>query len=280
MKIIDTKQARNILVTILVVYGFLVAAMWAIQDRLVYPGVYAALPSWVDAARPSSVARITIPVGGRTDLAGLYRSPDSGMPTVIVFHGNAGYPEDYGFLYKSWSQRGYGIVATAYRGFPRSTGSVDAERILADSLSVYDWTRRRHPSSPIVVFGQSLGTSPAIHVAANRDVSAVVLVSPFESLLAIATARFPFLPVAAALRSPFRSDLDMPAVTAPVAIFHGDLDEVVPISSAKALASRAPSQPLFLTVEGAGHVEGLFGGNMVRAINSFIAGKAIAGVAN
>ncbi|MBY3151327.1 alpha/beta hydrolase [Rhizobium laguerreae] len=265
------RTVRNFAVTFAILYAGCFAALWALQDRFIYPGVYESVPGWVGMASPVSVQRVTVPVDKYTDLAALYRRPGPGKPTIIVFHGNAGYPEEYGFLYKAWAASGYGIVAPVYRGYPRSSGVASADAILGDALAIYDWSARRHPASPVIVFGQSLGTAPAIHVAANRAVNGTILVSPFKSMLSIVSDRLPQFPVSLALRSPLRSDLDMPRVKSPVIIFHGDRDDVVPPASGKALAALAPSAPRFVVVKNAGHIDGLFGGVMVVAINRFIA---------
>ncbi len=267
----NARTLRNFAITLLLVYSGYVGILWAVQDRFIYPGVYQSVPPWVEMSRPVSVERVTVPVDTGIDLAVLYRRPDPGKPIVLVFHGNAGYPEDYGFLYKSWARSGYGIVAPAYRGFPRSTGSVSADGILHDALAIYDWSARRHPASQMIVFGQSLGTASAVHVAANRQVTATVLVSPFKSMLSVVSDKMPFIPVSLALRSPLRNDLEMGNVTSPVIIFHGDRDDLVPLSSGRELAALAPGEPRFVVVEGAGHIEGLFGGDMVLEINRFIA---------
>lgn len=269
-----TRTARNLLITLALVYAGLVGVLWAVQDRFIYPGVYQSVPSWVEMSRPVSVERVTVPVGDGVDLAVLYRAPDLGKPTVVVFHGNAGYPEDYGFLYKSWAGSGYGIVAPVYRGYPRSTGTVSADGILRDALAIHDWAARRHPASPLIVFGQSLGTASAVHVAANRHVNAAVLVSPFKSMLSVVSDKMPYFPVSLALRSPLRNDLEMGKVTAPVIIFHGDRDDLVPLSSGQELAALLSSKPRFVVVKNAGHIDGLFGGVMVMAINRFIAGNS------
>ncbi|MCS4089399.1 alpha/beta hydrolase [Rhizobium sp. BK176] len=274
------RTIRNFAVTFAILYAGCFALLWALQDRFIYPGVYESVPNWVGMASPVSVRRVTVPVDKQTDLAVLYRRPDPGQPTIIVFHGNAGYPEDYGFLYKAWAASGYGIVAPVYRGYPRSAGVVSADAILRDALAVYDWSARRHPSSPILVFGQSLGTAPAVHVAADRTVSGTILVSPFKSMLSIVEDRMPYFPVELGLRSPLRSDLDMPKVKSPVLIFHGDRDDVVPLNSGKELAALAPNPPRFVVVKDAGHIDGLFGGVMVVAINRFIAQNSAPNVLN
>ena len=265
------RHARDLLITVGLLYLAAFVALWCLQERFIYPGAYHSLPSWIHQSPPASLERVTIPVGDRVDLAALYRRPAPGQPTILVFHGNGGFPEDYGFLYKSWANSGYGIVAPVYRGYPRSTGTVSADGILRDALSVYDWVIAREPSSPIIVFGQSLGSASAVKVAAERqDVEALVLVSPFLSMESVISAKFPFMPVHLALRSPLRNDLEMPKVKAPTIVFHGDADTLVPVESGQALAALAPSPPRFIRLKNAGHIEGLFGGVMVRAMNRFI----------
>jgi alpha-beta hydrolase superfamily lysophospholipase len=196
--------------------------------------------------------------------------PQPGKPIVILFHGNASYPESYGFLYVGWMAGGFGIVAPAARGYPRSSGEADGEKMLVDALEIFDWARQTYPDHPIVTFGQSLGTAPAIHVAANRPVAGVVLVSPFRSMLSLVRSKLPYFPISALLTSPFRSDLDMPRIAAPMLVFHGDLDQLVPISSAGELVALTKAPVTFDTTEGAGHAAGLFDNDMIDRIYRFI----------
>ena len=88
------RTIRNFAVTFAILYAGCFAALWALQDRFIYPGVYGGVPNWVGMASPVSVKLVPVPVDKHTDLAVLYRRPDPGRPTIIVFHGNAGYPED------------------------------------------------------------------------------------------------------------------------------------------------------------------------------------------
>jgi alpha-beta hydrolase superfamily lysophospholipase len=200
----------------------------------------------------------------------LQRGPQPGKPVVITFHGNGSYPESYGFLYAGWISQGYGVVAPAARGYPRSSGAADGEMMLADGLDVYDWVVKTYPGQPVIVFGQSLGTSPALHVAAHRKVAGAVLVSPFKSMLSLVQEKIPYLPISLLLKSPFRSDLDIGAVTAPIIIFHGDRDTLVPIASAKALVALTKTAVAFEVITGAGHNDGLFSPGMVDKIADFI----------
>ena len=194
----------------------------------------------------------------------------AGKPVILVFHGNASFPESYGFLYEGWIAAGYGIVAPVARGYPRSPGVANGETMLADALEIRDWIAATYPGRPVVVFGQSLGTGPAVHVAARRDVAAAILVSPFLSMLSLVGEKMPWLPSRLLLSSPFRSDLEIGRATAPIAIFHGDRDTLIPIAHGEALAKLARSAVTFRTVAGAGHNDGLFDPGMVGEIDAFI----------
>jgi uncharacterized protein len=265
-----------------VVLGLVVAAylasglyLYLNQARFLFPGAYMSLPrGFEDAGRAMGLEPATINVRDGTALFAVHRAPKPGQPVIIVFHGNGSYPEDYGFLYEDWIASGHGVVAPVARGYPRSAGHADGEAMLGDALDINDWAIRTYPGHPVIVFGQSLGTAPAIHIAARRDVAGVILVSPFASMLSLVREKIPYLPIALLLKSPFRSDLEIAEVSAPILIFHGDRDTLVPIASGRELAALARREVLFETISGAGHNDGLFGSVMIRDIAEFIARAA------
>lgn len=262
------KIAAGLAVTVYLAIGVL---LYVNQARFLFPGAYMAFPPELDGfATAAGLETLKIRAGDGIELFLLQHAPLPSKPVVITFHGNGSYPESYSFLYDRWISSGYGLVAAAARGYPRSGGAADGEMMLADALSVHDWAKKTYPGHPIIVFGQSLGTSPAIHVAAKRMVAGVVLVSPFKSMLSLVQEKIPYLPISLLLKSPFRTDLDIGAVTAPIIIFHGDRDTLVPIASAKALVALATTDVAFEVIAGAGHNDGLFSRDMLDRIAAFI----------
>jgi pimeloyl-ACP methyl ester carboxylesterase len=241
------------------------------QAQYLFPGAFMPFPPELEGfGEQSGLQQAQIKASDGETLFAFHHPPMEGKPIVIVFHGNASYPEAYGFLYGDWIASGYGIVAPAARGYPRSSGAPEGEKMLADALDIYDWAAKHYTGHPVFVFGQSLGTSPAIHLAAHRKVEGVVLISPFKSMLSLAQNKLGYFPVWLLLRSPFRSDLDIEKVTAPILILHGDRDELIPITSAQELAAAAKTKVAFETVGGAGHNSGLFAPDMIDRINRFI----------
>ncbi len=102
--------------------------------------------------------------------------------------------------------------------------------------------------------GESLGSGVAVPLAARHEVGAVVLDSPFSSIVDVAATHFWMFPVRLLMRDRFRSDLAIGAVHAPLLIIHGDRDEVTPIRFAEKLYALANEPKRFIRVEGAGHL--------------------------
>ena len=253
-------------------YLGLCALLYVLQARFLFPGAFTPLPPGIEArglALGLQPFRLAVPDGESIYL--LHRAPAPGQPVILVFHGNASYPEDYGFLYGRWIAAGYGIVAPAARGYPRSSGAAQGEAMLTDALAIRDWIGKTYPDHAVFVFGQSLGTAPAVHVAAYREVAGAILVSPFASMLALVAERMPWIPARLLLASPFRSDRVIALVKAPILIFHGDRDTLIPIKHGRALAALAKAPVTFETIAGAGHADGLFSTPMIEQTASFLA---------
>jgi len=232
-------------------YALAVAGMYFAQRALLYPGatkVADALPATV----PWGVRETIATPDGET-LAAIYVAPGKGRPTILFFPGNGDNIAGYGFLADMLSKGGYGLLAVSYRGYPGSPGSPDEAGLLTDGLAAFDWLSAQDRSSRIVILGRSLGTGVAVNTAAERDAAAVVLVSAYESILALAGSRYPYLPVGALIKDSFRSDLRIARVSEPKLFLHGDLDTSIPLASGKALFDAAPEPKTFSVQAGRSH---------------------------
>ena len=227
----------------------LVGALWLLQDRMIFPAPGGPPPSPGDGL---ALERIETP--DREELAALWHPPQPGEATVLFLHGNASTLERVKPIGAAWIAQGFGFLAPAWRGYPGSTGSPSEAGLLLDAEAAHDWAASL-AGGPIVVYGQSLGSGPAVHVAAEREVAALVLEAPYDSVLAVSSARFPFVPVAPLLRHPFRSDERIGRVAEPILIVHGTADGVIPIAHGRALHALAPEGARFVEVDGATHFD-------------------------
>ena len=93
-----------------------------------------------------------------------------------------------------------------------------------------------------------------MHLAAARDVSKLVLVTPYDSILRIAQGRLPFLPVSWLLEDTFDSLAKAPRVRAPALVLLAELDGSIPrANSERLVAAFAPGQATVITIAGADH---------------------------
>jgi len=247
----STRTVLTVLVFAVVSYAAVVAVMYFAQRSLLFPGATSG-GTGVAASVPWA-QRVTIPTPDGEQLAALHVKAADGRPTFLFFPGNGDNIADYGFLGDALAGRGFGLLALSYRGYPGSTGSSSETGLLVDGLAAFDWLAANAASSPVVILGRSLGTGVAVNTAAERNATALVLVSAYDSVMAVAAGTYPYLPVTTLIRDPFRSDLRIARVSESKLFIHGDLDGSIPLSAGKKLFAAAPEPKQFSVQKGLGH---------------------------
>jgi fermentation-respiration switch protein FrsA (DUF1100 family) len=182
-------------------------------------------------------------------------SPAPGRPLILYFHGNAGGLDLRVERFRAMAKAGMGLLAIEYRGYASSTGSPTERGLKLDGEAAYAAAIASGVAPErIVPLGESLGSGVAVALAARHKVGALVLDSPYSSIVDVAAAAYWFAPVRALLRDPFRNDLLIGSVTAPTLIVHGTKDAVVPIRFGEKLFGLANSPKDFWRVDGAAHL--------------------------
>lgn len=188
-------------------------------------------------------------------LVAWYAAPAEGRPLILYFHGNAGALVDRAPRFRSMLASGYGLLAVAFRGYGGSTGAPTQAGLMEDGRSAYRTAREKgYRDQEIVVIGESLGTGVAVPIAAEHNVAALTLDSPYTSAVDIAAARYPFVPVRLLMIDQFRSDETIGKVRAPILMVHGDRDKVIPIDFAQRLFEKANEPKTMLVEHGGGHL--------------------------
>src|SRR5712692_10794437 len=104
-----------------------------------------------------------------------------GRPEVYVlrFYGNADRAERWvSAEADSWNDRAIEIWGMNYPGFGGSTGPAKLSRVGPAALTAFDELKRSVNKKSVVLFGASLGTTAALHVAAHRRVAGLILHNP------------------------------------------------------------------------------------------------------
>jgi pimeloyl-ACP methyl ester carboxylesterase len=143
------------------------------------------------------------------------------------------------------------IVAIDQRGFGYSEGQPEFGKLVADALTVHDQALQRYGEAKggVLVVGQSMGTTPAIRVAAERDVTGLVLLSAlsgYRDFIASADRQAPWYVSVEADESLTKLDVhplrELPRIGAATLFIHGESDPLsTPEVNARLLrASRSP----------------------------------------
>jgi pimeloyl-ACP methyl ester carboxylesterase len=194
------------------------------------------------AAFPLEVPGATVRISAR---------PHDGAKALVYFGGNA---EDVSFtvpeLAGLFPDRA--IYAMHYRGYSGSSGRPTEAALRSDARALFELVHARHPD--VIVVGRSLGSSLAIQLAAEAPVSRLVLITPFESILAIARRVAPFLPMGLLLCDRYESWRYAPRVTCPTLVIAASHDEIVPLADTRRLvAAFQPDMATLRVVEGTDH---------------------------
>jgi pimeloyl-ACP methyl ester carboxylesterase len=98
---------------------------------------------------------------------------------ILRFYGNADRADRWPALEaEMWNDRAVQIWGMNYPGFGGSTGPARLSRIGPAALAAFDELKREAPERPIVLFGASLGSAAALHVAAHRPMAGLILHNP------------------------------------------------------------------------------------------------------
>jgi len=77
-----------------------------------------------------------------------------------------------------WNNRAVEVWGMNYPGFGGSSGPARLAKLGPAALTTFDELQKVAGSRPIVVYGASLGTTTAFHIAAHRKIAGLILHNP------------------------------------------------------------------------------------------------------
>lgn len=148
-------------------------------------------------------------------------------PLVLYFGGNAeevSWMLEFAEIFAGWD-----LALFNYRGYGLSSGKPSERVLLMDALTIYDYfaSQPEIDANRIVVIGRSLGSGVASYLASQRPVYGVLLVTPFDSITAVARGFYPFLPVRWLLGDLYDSAALAPQITTPLRMIVAGRDEII-----------------------------------------------------
>lgn len=174
--------------------------------------------------------------------------------TVIVFHGNAGTAADRGYYVDALAPLGYRVILAEYPGYGKREGKLGEASFVSDAKAILRLVSGRY-GSPVFLLGESLGCGVAAGLAGDGSlpIDGVLLITPWDTLLAAAKHHFPWAPLGLLLRDKYDTVRNLKAYPGRVGVVGAEKDDIVPIRHARALYESRTGDKRMWIVQGAGH---------------------------
>jgi pimeloyl-ACP methyl ester carboxylesterase len=219
---------------------------------------------------PAAAERVNIHGPDGSELAAVILRPDAARDSgfwILLLHGNAdsAFSSEQLRHCEALRELGFGVLGFDYRGFGLSPGVASEAHMDQDAeAALHALIERGIPPGQIILWGHSLGSGPAVVLASEQPVAALVLFGAFTSIPDAAQDTYPYLPVKWITGVQFLSIDLIARVHVPVLIAHSATDTVIPFHHAQRLFAAANEPKRLLVLNGVyadgfgGHVAALY----------------------
>ena len=222
----------QLLLTIFFLYFFILVFLYFYQRNLLYhpnENNYSGDKISVD------IKKVKILTTDNIELLGWYHEKNlRDYKTLVYFHGNAGSLENRIHKLNHFQDMNINFLIIAWRGFSGNDGKPSEQGLYVDGKSAIDWLIEKGVDEKnLILYGESLGTGVAAHLAQNKSYAGVILETPFTSMIDAAKAFYPYIPVSLLLKDKFENYKKVGNIKSPILVMHGEADQIVPFSMGK-----------------------------------------------
>jgi len=164
---------------------------------------------------------------------------------LIYFGGNAEAVANSAPLYQQVAPD-YAIYLVEYRGYGNSSGTPSEAALFSDARYIYDQIATAHTS--ISTMGRSLGSGVAAYLASVRKIDKLALVTPYDSILNVASSRYPLYPISLMLNGDYDTLSLIPQLQAPTLIVMAENDRIIPREHSLRLVRAFPPEQVQVTL--------------------------------
>ncbi len=245
-----TKILKNAIIVLILLYVLALTLLYFFQEKLLFH------PTVLDQKHqfvfPAEFEEILIPVEDSIKLHGILFRAEKSRGLVFYLHGNGGCVEGWGQSASVFTDGGYDLFIPDYRGYGKSGGAITGEKQLnADMDKAFSFMEKNYGSN-IIIAGYSIGTGPAAHLAAANTIKALLLQAPYYSLTGLTSEKVPLLPEFIK-RYKFNTYSEISKVKAPVWLFHGTEDRLIPFRHSERLKEKRSNNVMLIPLPGEGH---------------------------
>ena len=258
----------QIILIIFFIYFLVLVFLYFYQRNLLY---YPNENNYSEDKISVDIENVRIKTSDNIELLGWYHEKNlKDFKTLIFFHGNAGSLENRIHKLNHFRDMNINFLIIAWRGFSGNNGNPSEQGLYEDGKSAIDWLIKKGVSEKnLILYGESLGTGVATHLAQNKNFAGVILETPFTSMIDAAKKFYPYIPVKLLLKDKFENYKKIKNINSPILIMHGEVDQLVPFSMGKKIYEIANEPKYSYFTKYDNHMME-YDENLVLALKSFL----------
>lgn len=242
---------KRFIAACIITYIVIVGLFYWKQRDLMYPPEAHTFKSEIADSPDMQWVEITTEDG--LTLKSWYKKADDTKPTFLAFHGNGGTIWHLIPQARVITGEGYGLLLAEYRHYGGNAGTPNEEGFYKDAEAHFEWLKQNNVED-IIIYGQSLGSGPAVRLATQEEAKALILEVPFSSALDVAAYKFPFLPFPSIIMHDQYDNIGkISEVDEPILMGLAAKDNQVPVHLGQMLFKKANEPKTLKTYENANH---------------------------
>jgi pimeloyl-ACP methyl ester carboxylesterase len=236
-----------------IVYVLSGVALYFLQDYVLFHPV--SLKKDYNYDFPEKHKDINIPITENSNLniVQFFSTDTITKGVVLYFHGNKKNISWYAKYPPYFTKHGYEVWLIDYPGFGKSTGKLTEQTLYDWANYMYNFARTRFSADSIIIYGKSMGTGIAAHLASIQPCKKLILETPYYDYPSVIKHYLPIYPIEWILHYKIPAHDYIEKVLAPITIFHGTDDWLVTYNNAERLKPFLKAGDEFVTIEGGSH---------------------------
>lgn len=269
------KNIKRLLIAFILTYTLVCLSAFFFQKNLIFPTQKLSDDAITVSTRIDGIEDIELKMKDGNKIRGWFVKNSISEKSNLLIYFGANAEEVSRIIPRMAKFQNWSVVLINYRGYGNSEGIPGEQTLFSDSLEIYDYFSNREDinKNNIILMGRSIGTGVATYLAEKRNTSAVILVSPYDSLSSVVREKCPILPVNLILKHRFDSISRAPSIKSPLLIIVGTEDKLIPVWHSIRLGESWGGKVSFEKIIGEGHNSIDDGEEYWNKINEFLAKK-------
>ena len=228
-------------------------ALYFLQDYILFHPVTLKKDHNYDFPEKHRDVNIPITENSNLNIVQFYSTDTVTKGVVLYFHGNKKNISWYAKYPPYFTKHGFEVWIIDYPGFGKSTGKLTEENLYDWADYMYNFARSRFGADSIIIYGKSMGTGIATHLASLKPCKKLILETPYYDFPSVIKHHIPIYPVAWMIHYKIPTHDYIKNINVPISIFQGTDDDVIPYSNAERLKPFLKPNDEFITIKNGEH---------------------------